>query len=62
MLPKETMLSLIGIVVSSMPRMSLTIVVFSHFYLNHVNIGRVYEVSLTGRKEGQRHCANYDDG
>lgn len=56
------MLSLIGIVVSSMPRMSLTIVVFSHFYLNHVNIGRVYEVSLTGRKEGQRHCANYDDG
>lgn len=32
----ETILSLIGIVASSMLRMSLIIFFFSHYYLNHV--------------------------
>lgn len=49
----ETMLSLIGIVASSMARMNLTIFFFSHFYLNHLTIGLVYKVSLTEREEGQ---------
>lgn len=48
----ETMLSLIGIVASSMPRMSLIILFLSHFYLSHVIIGLVYEVSLTEREGG----------
>lgn len=54
----ETMLFLIGKVASSMPRMSLTIFVFSHYYRSHVTLGLVYEVSLPETEEGQRHRWN----
>lgn len=59
---RETMLSLIGTVASSMPRMGLTIFFFSHFYLNHLTVGLVYEVSLTEREQGQGQFGNYSDG
>lgn len=50
------MLSLIGLVASSVPRMSLAVFFFLHCYLSRVAIGLVYEVSLQrerGRPEAE---------
>lgn len=56
----ETM-CLIDIMSSSMSRMSLTIFLFSHYYLSPVTMRLVYEV-LTERKGAQRQSGNSGDG